>query len=71
MLNLFCLLFLMVVNHTLISSYSDLNVFKKIWFVGEFLISYQTAYLEQINIILLNLADNDYWQYPNEGILTL
>ena len=23
------------VNHTLISSYSELNVFKKIWFVGE------------------------------------
>ena len=55
------------VNHTIIASYSELNVFKKIWFV----ISYQTVYSEQKCAILLNLADNHYWQCYNELVLLL
>ena len=48
------------VNHTLISSYSESNVFKKIWFVEKVVINYQTVYLEQTYIRPLNLVDNHY-----------
>ena len=48
------------VIHTLISSYCELNVFKKIWFVGEISISYQNVCREQKYKILLNLVDNHY-----------
>ena len=49
-----------LVNHTLISSYSELNGFKKIWFVGEISNKLPKVYLEQKYIMLLNLVDNHY-----------
>ena len=59
-------LLLWSVNHTSISLYSELNVFRKIWFVREI---YNTVYLEQKCTIPLNHVDNHYWPYYNELIL--
>ena len=59
------------VNHNSMSWNSELNVFlKKYNLLEKFLINYQTVYLEQKCIKLLNLVDNHYWQYYNELILT-
>ena len=54
------------VNHTLISSYSELNVFKNIWFVGEISNKLTNGLF---GTIPLNLVDNHYLQYYNELIL--
>ena len=45
-------------NHTLISSCSEFNVFKRYVLFEKFLISYQTVYLEETYTVLLNLVDN-------------
>ena len=54
---------------------SKLNVFKKIWFVGEISNKlpnglYRTN-VYKTHIRLLTLVDNHYWQYYNELILLL
>ena len=54
------------VNHTLISSYSELNVFKKIWFVGEISNKLPKGLF---GTKVYNTLDNHYWQYYNELIL--
>ena len=54
---------------------SKLNVFKKIWFVGEISNKLPNGLCRtnvyKTHIRLLTLLDNHYWQYYNELILLL
>ena len=55
-------------NHTIISLYSELKVFKNIELAGEISSKLQMTYLVQKCIILVNFADNHYLPYYNELI---
>ena len=52
---------------------SELNVFKKIWFVREVSNKLPNELFgkSMYKTRLMNLVDNDYWQYYNKLILLL
>ena len=58
-------------SYTSISWNSELNVFKKIWFVGKISIKLPNGFLEQKCTRPLNAVDNHYCQYHNELTLLL